>query len=340
MSSNTSIARVPLSLAVTAVLAAAAALGCATGPSDKPVDPNAGQLVMALTQTGPHGEIFRLNHAVFEIIHTDNGSTEFFDATPFDGAATVNLAPGIVTVELLDGWALEKSTDGGLTFQPVSALLGSPNPNTIRILANQLAFMEFAFLIRQTDGTLAITLGVDLSPRELAGGMLVQSATGSLAGYAVGGARTLDFAVYFKLFSLQSLTLPDGTKQHLYTAFGQQGSLGPVPLPSTALAAEFFNDDIGTIAGTIGPSMTGGALTYTVSAKPDGTVELSGQLFGRFTELDFGPNAIDAIIPTLDADGFPNDEFFYDTSAPFTLTAPDASTATGLLRIRHLLPAP
>ncbi|TMQ19076.1 MAG: hypothetical protein E6J91_06875 [Deltaproteobacteria bacterium] len=53
-----------MSLAVTAVLAAAAALGCATGPSDKPVDPNAGQLVMALTQTGPHGEIFRLNHAV------------------------------------------------------------------------------------------------------------------------------------------------------------------------------------------------------------------------------------------------------------------------------------
>jgi len=86
--------------------------------------------------------------------------------------------------------------------------------------------------------------------------------------------------------------------------------------------------------------MTGGALTYTVSAKPDGTVELSGQLFGRFTELDFGPNAIDAIIPTLDADGFPSDEFFYDSTAPFTLTAPDASTATGLLRIRHLLPAP
>jgi hypothetical protein len=111
--------------------------------------------------------------------------------------------------------------------------------------------------------------------------------------------------VYFKLFSLESVTLPDGTKQRLYTAFGQQGSLGPVPLPSTALAAEFFNDAIGTIAGTIGPSMTGGALTYTVSAKPDGTVELSGQLFGTFSEIDFGPNAIDAIIPTLDADGFP-----------------------------------
>jgi hypothetical protein len=339
MSSNTSIAHVPLSLAATAVLAAAAALGCA-GPSEKPVDPNAGQLVMALTQIGPHGEIFRLNNAVFEIIHTDNGSTEIFDATPFDGAATVDLAPGVVTVELLDGWALEKSTDGGLTFQPASALLGSPNPNTIRILANQPVFMEVAFLIRQTDGTLAITLGVDLSPRELAGGMVVQSATGSLAGYAVGGARSLDFAVYFKLFSLQSMTLPDGTKQRVYTAFGQQGSLGPVPLPSTALAAEFFNDDIGTIAGTIGPSMTGGALTYTVSAKPDGTVELSGQLFGRFTEIDFGPNAIDAIIPTLDTDGFPNDEFFYDMSAPFTLTAPDVSTATGLLRIRQLLPAP
>jgi hypothetical protein len=31
----------------------------------------------------------------------------------------------IVDITLLDGWSLEKSVGGGVTFQPVPALLGS-----------------------------------------------------------------------------------------------------------------------------------------------------------------------------------------------------------------------
>ncbi|HEX3477309.1 MAG TPA: hypothetical protein VHT91_19940 [Kofleriaceae bacterium] len=322
-----------------AVVAAALPLaqGCATDHATAPPEGPTGELVIALTQPGPHGEIYHLANATFEIVHTDDGVTTFVDGSGFDGPATVSLPPGIVDVTLLDGWSLEKSTDGGISFQRVDALLGSSQTNALRILANQPAFVEFAFLIRQTNGMLAITLGIVASPRELAGGVVVQGASGDLADYAVGTASTLDFGVFFELFSLESVTLPDGTKQHVYTAFGQQGSLGPTPLPSTAVAAEFYNDEIGTLS-TLAAGFSGGTLTYAVSARPDGTIELSGSLLGT-ADLEFGPNTIDAIPPTIGPDGFPNDEFFYDSTLPFTLLEQNGSMS-GLLRMRHLLPTP
>lgn len=322
-----------------AVLAAALPVvqACATDPGagSGPQGPT-GELVISLTQPGPHGELYHLANAVFQIVHTDDGTTIFVDGSGSDAQATVSLPAGIANITLLEGWSLEKSTDGGVTFQPVPALLGSPNPNGVRILANQPAFMEFAFLIRQTSGTLAITLGIVADPRELAGGVVVQSADGDLAGYALGTARTLDFGVFYKLLSLESVTLSDGTRQHLYTAFGQQGSLGPVPLPSTAVAAEFYNDEIGTLS-ELAAGFTGGSLTYAVSARPDGTIELSGLLSGFTADLAFGPGAIDLILPTIGPDGFPRDEFFYDSVLPFTLTEANG-TMSGTLRMRHLLP--
>jgi hypothetical protein len=325
-----------------AVLAAALPVvqACATDPGagSGPQGPT-GELVISLTQPGPHGEIYHLANAVFRIIHNDDGATIFVDGSGLDAQATVSLPPGIVNITLLDGWSLEKSTDGGVTFQPVSALLGSPNPNGVRILANQPAFMEFAFLIRQTNGTLAITLGIVASPRELAGGVVVATASGDLAGYAVGTARTLDFGVFFKLFSLESVTLPDGTKQHVYTAFGQQGSFGPVPLPTAALAGEFYNDAVGLYSGPIARELTGGFLTYTVAAHPDGTIDLSGQLLGGATDIEFGPSPIDVVIPTIGPDGFPTDQFFYNSNVPFTQTSAQG-TATGILRIRQFLETP
>jgi hypothetical protein len=39
----------------------------------------------------------------------------------------------------------------------------------------------------------------------------------------------------------------------------------------------------------------------------------------------------------LDADGFPNDEFFYDSGSPFTW-ATGLGTISGTLRVRHLVP--
>jgi hypothetical protein len=336
MSSNTSI---PLSIAAAALLAIAAPFvqGCATD-SPRGGAPT-GEVVLSLVQSGPHGEIYHLAHATFDILHSDDGVTTTVSDSGLGNQISVTLPPGIVDISLRDGWTLEKSVDGGASFQPVSALLGSPNPNVVRVLVNEASFVEFAFLIRETTGTLAITLGIVANPRELAGGILVQSATGGLAGYAVGTARTLDFGVFFSLASLQSVALDDGTKQRIYTAFGQQGSFGPVPLPTGALAGEFYNDEIGTLSGPIAKDLTGGFLTFTVAAHPDGTMDLTGSLLGLTTDIEFGPSPIDVVLPTIGPDGFPNDEFFYNSAAPFTLSS-DEGTMSGLLRVRNLLPKP
>ena len=325
-----------LSFVAAAALAAAPfASGCATGAAP---EPETGDLIVSLTQPGPHGEIYHLANATFDIVSIDNGATTTVDGSSFDAQLNVSVAPGLVNVSLRDGWALEKSTDGGATFLPVSALLGSPNPNIVRILANQLAFMEFAFVIRTSNGTLGITLGVVTNPRELGGGVLIQTATDGLAAYLTSD-RSFDFGLFFNLFSLESVTLEDGTKQHVYTAFGQQGSFGPVPLPTAALAGEFYNDAVGIYSGPIERELTGGFLTYTVAGHPDGTIDLSGQLLGGATDIEFGPSPIDVVIPTIGPDGFPTDQFFYNSNVPFTQTSAQG-TATGILRIRQFLETP
>src|SRR6185295_17809123 len=180
-------------VAASAVAAAPFASGCAAAGENAP---ETGDLIVSLTQPGPHGEIYHLANATFDIVSIDNGATTTVDGSGFDAQLNVSLAPGLVNVSLRDGWALEKSTDGGATFQPVSALLGSPNPNIVRVLANQLAFMEFAFLIRTTNGTLGITLGVVTNPRELGGGVLIETATDGLAAYLTSD-RSFDFGLFF-----------------------------------------------------------------------------------------------------------------------------------------------
>ena len=331
--------RVPLAMMAAAVLAIAASFlqGCA---ADNPGDQEStGQLVVALSQPGPHGEIFHLDNATFDITLFPEGTTTTVVGGTDAQLTTGPLRPGLVLIQLRDGWTLEKSTDGGATFQPVPALLGSLNPSVVRVLANQPAFVEFTFLVREPNGTLQISLGVVTEPRELAGAFIVQTATGDLANYAVGLNSRMDFAVFFQLTSLESVALDDGTKQRVYTAFSQGGSFGPIPQAPGAVAAEFYNDRIGTLSGPIATELTGGFLTYTVAAKPDGTVELSGSLSGGATDIEFGPDAIDAVIPTIGPDGFPDDVFFYDSEVPFTQSS-FQGTLTGILRVRHIPPPP
>jgi len=320
--------------------AALAKQGCAAGgASDVPDDElPTGQVVLQLVQPGPHGEIFHLDNAIFDV-RDASGAVTTVDGSGMEAQVVMSLPPGIANVTLRDGWTLERSVNAGVTFTPVGALLGSPNPSAVRVLANQPVFVGFDFLVRDSNGTLAITLGIVAAPRELAGGFIVSSATDGLADYALPANRLMDFAVFFNLASLESTTLEDGTKQLTYTAFGQQASLGPIPLPPQALAAEFYNDHIGTLSGPIAGELAASFLQYTVAARPDGTIELSGQLIGGFTEIDFGPHAIDAILPTLDANGFPRDEFWYDATLPFTQTSLQGTLA-GTLRMRHIPPPP
>jgi hypothetical protein len=312
---------------------------CASnGGSPTGDDPATGQLVFSLQQSGPHGELYRLNNAEFEINDATGGLT-FVDGNAIAPSVAANVPPGIATITLLDGWSLLKSTDGGVSFQPAPALLGTLNPQTQRVLVNTPIILAYDFLIRDTNGTVLITLGVTAAPRELTGGILVQSATDGLADYAVGQNRSFDFAFYFGLGSLTSVTLPDGTRQHVYAAGQLTNIASPIPSINTPLAAEFFNDRIGTLAGPIAADLTGGFLSYAVSAKPDGTMELSGEYDGQNTVISFGPSPIDLAIPTIGPDGFPTDQFFYDSTVPFTATALQG-TLSGVLRIRHVVPAP
>jgi hypothetical protein len=332
--------RARLAIVAAAALAAAPLTGCATEPAGAH---DTGELAMQLTQPGPHGEIYHLASATFDVLHLESNVTTTVAGGDSSPQVTVVQPPGLVSVTLRDGWRLEKSVDGGATFQPVSALLGSPNPGFVRILANQPSFIEFAFVIRQVNGTLGIRLGIVDHPRELAGGIVIDTATDALAAYATGGNRTLDFGVFFNLLSIERIKLDDGTKQLVYTAFGQQGSVLPVPQPTAAVAAEFYNDSVGALAGPIAKGMAGAFLTYTVAARPDGTVQLTGSLFGTSTDLEFGPSAIDASTPPLDADGFPVDQAFYDSEIRFTLSSFDAAargSLAGILRVRHLLETP
>ena len=298
--------------------------------------PATAQVVIPLVQSGSHGELYHLGNATFDVLGTTSGFTATIDASGLEREVSIAVPPGLINVGLRDGWVLERSFDGGNSFEPVSALLGSPNPNTARALANQPTLLSFDFLIRGVDSTLQIRLGVVPEPRELAGGFVVAAATDGLADYPTTN-RNLDFAVFFGLATLDSATLADGTRQRVYSA-GPIGIAGPFPQLASPVAVEIYGDRIGTLAGPIAAELTGAFLTYTVAARPDGSVELSGQLLGGNTEIDFGPHNIDAILPGLDGDGFPDDVFFYDANLPFTLTSLQG-TLSGTLRMRHLVPA-
>lgn len=315
--------RTSMSFITALSLAAAALAGCVIHEA-APDTPDTGTLTLPLTQTGPHGEQFRLTSATFDIA----GGSGFAQTVTSGLESEIVLAvpPGPTTIQLHDGWSLQQLASSG-AFVPVDALLGSTNPAFARVLANQPAVAEFDFLVRSADGTLTIRLGVVNSPRELAGPMFVHEATGGLAAYA---GAAMDFAIFFDLAGLDRAVLPDGSKQLAYTA-------GPAAL-------ELYNDALGALAPLLKADQTGGFLQYTVTARPDGSVELAGSMSGLTSVLSFGPHAIDLGPPPLDADGFPADAFFVDFSLPFTLdaTATDGAggTLSGVIRPRHLLPSP
>jgi hypothetical protein len=313
---SSSVLRLAFSLAACALAAA----GCATA-SDSGSDGEVGTVVIPLQQTGVDGALYHLS-AQFQI--DGPAGTQVVDATSGDPSVTVILPPGLNAVTLLDGWTLERSFDGGASFTPVSAVLGTQNPLGVRVLANFSDSIVFQFIVRQATGSLTISFGVTLHPRELAGGMIITSGTGDFAPYT--GARP-DYAFYHDAF-IERLTLPDGTKR--------------LQLSSGAFAGEFFNDTIGLLTGTIGPSYTGGFAQYHFDAKPDGTQEIAGEIDGGntpFPVMTFGPFTLVFTVLPLDPDGFPTDVFINEPNVPFTLEAFLASgdaTLAGTLRFRNV----
>ena len=313
---HSSVLRIALSIATCALAAA----GCASA-SGTDADGEVGTVVIPLQQTASDGALYHLS-AQFQI--DGPSGTQIVDATGGDPSVTLILPPGINTVTLLDGWTLERSFDGGASFAPVSAVLGTQNPFGVRVLANFSDTVVFQFIVRQATGSLTISFGVTLHPRELAGGMIITTGTGDLAPYT---AARPDFAFYHDAF-VERLTLPDGTKRLQFS--------------SGAFAGEFFNDTVGLLTGTIGPSYTGGFTQYHFDAKPDGTQEIAGEIDGSstpFPVMTFGSFTLVFTRLPLDPDGFPTDIFINEPNVPFTMDAffpSGEATLTGTLRFRNV----
>jgi hypothetical protein len=305
-----------LALSIAAVTPWAPGCATASGPESE-----LGTVVIPLQQTGADGALYHLS-AQFQV--DGPAGTQTIDATGFEPSVTLTLPPGINNVTLLDGWTLEKSGDGGASYAPVSAVLGTLNPFVLRVLANFSDTLVFQFIVRQASGQVTISFGVTLHPRELAGGMIIDMGTGDFAPYT--GARA-DYAIYHDA-TTQRVTLPDGTKQLVFS--------------SGALAGEFFNDPVGALIGKIGPSLTGGFVQYHFDAKPDGTQEIAGELDGflePFPVLTFGPHTLVFNRLPLDADGFPTDVFINESGVPFNLDVflpSGEATMTGTLRFRSV----
>ncbi len=304
--------RIAVSLAL-----ALAVTGCVstTPPTTTSVD-------IPLQQVGPDGAVYHLT-GTFSIL-AGNGSTISVDASGTSPTVSANVPPGIAQVTLDPGWTLGQSTDGGTTFTPVDAIVSSANPVVLRVLPNHADTIEFDFIVRKPNGSVTIQFGVDPNPRELAGGIIIQSGTLDYTQYI---NKRFDFGIYFDSAPVK-LTLADGTKQLVFDSQNNN-------------AMEAFNDTIGVFQNTVAPAMAGGVLHYTVSAKPDGTTEVAGsyQGFGSpSSTINFGPHTQLPALP-LDADGFPVDEFFYDSELPFTGdTFFDDGDATfgGILRMRFI----
>jgi hypothetical protein len=317
------------SFAVAALLACSVApiAGCAAHDEM----PDSGVVQLAVIHPNPDGSSYVLADATFEI--TSGLGTETYSANTTD-PLLVTLPPGRASVRLLDGWRLEKYGRGENVPEVLPAVLGTINPVELRVLAGVTAQVEYGFIVRTGTGDISIDFGVVTDPRQLAGGVRITGATGDFAPYLTDATTSrLDFAFAYGLSRLESVTLPDGTKDHVYTAGSQQ-------YRETPLVAEFHNDAIGVLAGEVAPALAGGLLEYHLAARPDGTVELSGSLSSWTGDvvLDIAPHALRGQL-AIGADGFPADAFFHDDSVPFTLTAwlaSGESTLTGFLNLRHI----
>jgi hypothetical protein len=323
------------SIVFIAALSFAAMAPVATGCASQYEEAEGGQgsIVLPLVQTAPDGDVYQLTNASFEIIGP--GSSQIVDGSYLGETLNVTLPPGLTTIMLLDGWTLMRTPATGSIAEPVSAQLGTSNPFVLRVLANHTTTVSFGFIVRSIYGQAEITFGVTDEPRELAGGVTIHDATGEFAPYMESSAsRRADFAFFFQLRHLDSVILPDGTKERVYFA-------GIDDYEPTPIIADFFNDAVGTLSGIVGPGLVGGYLEYHLGAKPDGSIELYGTFVGvtvPFTTIDFGPYTLRASVP-LDADGFPADVFFHDAYVPFTMvTSFDSGDATmsGLLNLRHI----
>jgi hypothetical protein len=136
--------------------------------SDQGQDAEVGQLTLNLATISPGGVEYRLRGALFAIDGPDPADVSSEDWPPDQARINVLLASGDYEVTLGGAWYLEHSANG-LPFTPIDAILTSPNPVSVRVIADEVAFATFAFQVDEGDinfgpGTLSVGIDVQEQP--------------------------------------------------------------------------------------------------------------------------------------------------------------------------------
>jgi hypothetical protein len=265
------------------------------------------------------GAIYQLN--TFVKITESDGTVVTLDGSGNEAALDLDVPAGITVIELVDGWQLLRSTDGGATFAPVDALLATMNPVNLITAPNKLSVWTFEFIVRNPDGTLRLQIGVIDAPRQLDFEVFVQQASAELAVY---NNTQIELSAYFATSPFQ-VTEADGTRDLVYG--------------TDTDAIEAVGDTQGLLAPIL-KRFAGGFLQLTERIHPDGSQDtsLSYQAFvsGPFTELDLAPGPA---FLAADGDGFPVDGVASGFANPFSLIAsgdpanPDLAGTVGSLTV-------
>jgi hypothetical protein len=102
--------------------------GCASDPSaERDQAGEAGTIDLALSGTSASGTLYRLRDAQIDVTGAASASVASEDHLG-DAEVSLELPAGGYIADLLDGWRLERSLDGGVTFTDVPAILVSTDP--------------------------------------------------------------------------------------------------------------------------------------------------------------------------------------------------------------------
>jgi hypothetical protein len=147
-----------------------------------------GNLSMQLS-TEVNGVVYRLREALFEVSGPESLTLSSGDSPSVEQL----LDAGDYTVNLNDGWRLEREFPSG--FQTVAAELVSPNPAPFTVLAGQTTNVTYAF---ETDGTIVSlgegTLDLRIQVTETSGPPTPAEVGGDLEGFLhLSPCNSVDF---------------------------------------------------------------------------------------------------------------------------------------------------
>lgn len=295
------------SILFSAVVAAAALAGCTQQAAQPDKQESTTSITIPLVQQ-INDKLYRLS-ANFQVTEPDSTVLRI-DGTGDDPQATVSVVPGINKIEILDGWTLSRSTDGGATFQPVAASLASQSSVNLIVGANQDVTWFFEFIVHDTNTTLHITFGVVDNPRVLNASLFIN---GGFNEFSVYNFEQVQVAIFFQSFA-QTSTEDDGTKD--------------LQLFAGSSSVSIFGDNHGLLA-PLADQFAGGFINFTVRAHPDGTQDFSGRddgSGGKFPHIQFGRSQ--AFLST-DQNGFPADTSFFAFGGAFEISVSGNVAVTG-----------